>query len=151
MSFDAFDDWDATFLDQAAQLEEAAISARNATQSTSSFSIPLPSVANVSFSPPRELSQRFPDPSQSDPLPHKEVDRLKVRAFFPSFLLSFFWLLLLLLLLLYNSFEINWDMGGSIWMSWDRLMGVGNEELELEVWEMGIERRANETFDYVGR
>eukprot|EP00268_Persea_americana_P022262 TRINITY_DN22156_c0_g1_i4.p1 TRINITY_DN22156_c0_g1~~TRINITY_DN22156_c0_g1_i4.p1 ORF type:complete len:766 (+),score=164.12 TRINITY_DN22156_c0_g1_i4:152-2449(+) len=77
MSFDAFDDWDATFLDQAAQLEEAAISARNATQSTSSFSIPLPSVANVSFSPPREFSQRFPDPSQSDPLPHKEVDRLK--------------------------------------------------------------------------
>ncbi|XP_077234897.1 protein dimerization [Tasmannia lanceolata] len=79
--FEGFDEWDEKFLDQAIRLEEEVISTRNATQSTS-FSIPTyaPNSFNgfcdLSFSPPRELSQK----PQSDYFPDKGPETIGLFA-----------------------------------------------------------------------
>ncbi|XP_068634590.1 protein SENSITIVE TO UV 2-like [Aristolochia californica] len=69
-AFEGFDEWDEKFLDQAIRLEEVVIATRNATQALASVPPSTRQTVdwNVSFSPPRELSQR----PNSSSLPERE-------------------------------------------------------------------------------
>ncbi|XP_058086662.1 protein SENSITIVE TO UV 2 isoform X2 [Magnolia sinica] len=79
MSFEGFDEWDEKFLDQAIRLEEEVISTRNATQATPAIPPSHPHAHDsawddVSFSPPRELSQRFSERPESDSFPEMDCE-----------------------------------------------------------------------------
>ncbi|KAK3010579.1 hypothetical protein RJ639_012264 [Escallonia herrerae] len=98
MSVEGFDDWDKDFLDQLILCEEQALSSSNPTQPPPPPPPPPQSAAqcgDISYSPPRELTQRVRDASsnhspsaicrtrtfvvspQSDK--EQEIDRLRVR------------------------------------------------------------------------
>ncbi|KAK3005628.1 hypothetical protein RJ639_017677 [Escallonia herrerae] len=109
MSVEGFDDWDKDFLDQLILCEEQALSSPNPTQPPPP---PPPQSApqcgDISYSPPRELTQRLRDASsnhspsascrtrtfvvspQSDK--EQEIDRLKVRVRVPAVGSSFFFI-----------------------------------------------------------
>lgn len=91
-----FEEWDADFLDQLIQVEELALTSTNPTQH---HRLPQPpSLPQISYSPPRELSQRatdanakHPDRSLAESAPFvapfrdpngEEIERLKVGVFF---------------------------------------------------------------------
>ncbi|KAI8546985.1 hypothetical protein RHMOL_Rhmol07G0161500 [Rhododendron molle] len=74
MGDEGFEEWDADFLDQLIQVEELALTSTNPSQH---HRLPQPpSLPQISYSPPRELSQRVtdantkhPDPSLADSAP----------------------------------------------------------------------------------
>lgn len=60
MSYEDFDGWDESFLDEAIRAEERALTCRSAAPPPAQAEpeLALPSFSGPSFSPPRELSQR---------------------------------------------------------------------------------------------